>query len=133
LRRLLPEADAVVLTVPDTAETLNMVDASLVAAMRPGCALVNIGRGNTIDEAAMTEALRTGHIAFAAIDVATVEPLPATSPLWDMENVMICPHSASTVTTENAKITDIFCENLEHYLAGRLDRLRNVLDKVLLY
>src|SRR3979490_2243809 len=70
-------------------ETINMVDASAIAAMKPGCALVNIGRGNTIDEAAMTEALRRGHIAFAALDVATVEPLPPTSPLWDMPNVVI--------------------------------------------
>jgi phosphoglycerate dehydrogenase-like enzyme len=133
LRRLLPLADAVVLTVPDTSETINMVDASAIAAMRPGCALVNIGRGNTIDEGAMTEALRRGHIGFAALDVATIEPLPPTSPLWDMPNVLICPHSASTVTTENAKITTIFCENLENYLNGRIDLLRNVLDKVLLY
>jgi phosphoglycerate dehydrogenase-like enzyme len=77
--------------------------------------------------------LRTGHFAFAALDVAMVEPLPADSPLWDMPNVLICPHSASTVTTENAKITDIFCENLRCYLDGRLSEMRNVLDKVLLY
>ena len=133
LRRLLPQADAVVLTLPDTSETLNMVDASAIALLRPGCALVNIGRGNTIDEAAMTDAVRRGHIGLAALDVATVEPLPATSALWDLPNVMICPHSASTVTTENAKITALFCENLGHYLNGRPDRLRNVLDKALLY
>jgi phosphoglycerate dehydrogenase-like enzyme len=133
LRRLLPLADAVVLTVPDTSETLNMIDASMIAAMRPGCAFVNIGRGNTIDEVAMTGALRSGHIAFAALDVAAVEPLPSTSPLWDMPNVLICPHSASTVTTENAKVTAIFCENLSHFLNGRIDQLKNVLDKILLY
>lgn len=133
LRRLLPLADAIVLTLPDTSETINMVDASAIAAMRPGCAVVNIGRGNTVDETAMIEALRRGHIGFAALDVATIEPLPPTSPLWDMPNVQICPHSASTVTTENAKITALFCENLDHYLNGRFDRLKNVLDKVLLY
>jgi phosphoglycerate dehydrogenase-like enzyme len=53
-----------------------MLDAEMIAAMRPGCAFVNIGRGNTIDEAAMTEALRSGHLGFAALDVTTVEPLP---------------------------------------------------------
>ena len=81
----------------------------------------------------MTDAVRRGHIGLAALDVATVEPLPATSALWDLPNVMICPHSASTVTTENAKITALFCENLGHYLNGRHDRLKNVLDKALLY
>ncbi|SED34575.1 Phosphoglycerate dehydrogenase [Rhizobiales bacterium GAS191] len=133
LRRLLPQADAIVMTVPDTDETINMLDTAAIAAMRPGCAFVNIGRGNTIDELAMIDALKTGHIGFAALDVATIEPLPGNSPLWDMPNVLICPHSASTVTTENAKITELFCENLAHYLDGRIDRLRNVLDKVLLY
>jgi len=133
LRRLLPSADAIVMTVPDTDETINMLDTAAIAAMRPGCAFVNIGRGNTVDELAMIDALKSGHIGFAALDVATIEPLPANSPLWDMPNVMICPHSASTVTTENHKITEIFCENLSHYLDGRVDRLRNVLDKTLLY
>ncbi|MFI5015366.1 MAG: D-2-hydroxyacid dehydrogenase [Hyphomicrobiales bacterium] len=133
LRRLLPLADAVVMTVPDTDETIGMLDASAIAAMRPGSAFVNIGRGNTVDEAAMIEALRSGHIGFAALDVAAVEPLPATSPLWDMTNVLISPHSASTVTTENAKITDIFCWNLRCYLDGQIERMRNVLDKELLY
>ncbi len=133
LRRLLPAADAIVMTVPDTDETINMLDASAIAAMRPGVAFINIGRGNTIDELAMIDALKSGHIGFAALDVATIEPLPATSPLWDLPNVMICPHSASTVTTENAKITEIFCENIGHYLDGRMDLLRNVLDKTLLY
>ncbi len=133
LRRLLPLADAVVMTVPDTDETINMLDRSGIAAMRPGAAFVNIGRGNTVDEPAMIEALKSGHIGFAALDVATVEPLPAASPLWDMPNVLICPHSASTVTSENAKITALFCENLDHYLGGRVERLRNVLDKTLLY
>jgi phosphoglycerate dehydrogenase-like enzyme len=133
LRRFLALADAVVMTVPDTDETINMLDTSAIAAMRPGVAFVNIGRGNTIDELAMIDALKSGQIGFAALDVATIEPLPAASPLWDLPNVLICPHSASTVTTENAKIADIFCENLENYLAGRIDKLRNVLDKVLLY
>jgi phosphoglycerate dehydrogenase-like enzyme len=72
-------------------------------------------------------------LGYAALDVATVEPLDPASPLWDMENVLISPHSASTVTTENAKITDIFCENLRCYLDGRPGEMRNILDKKLLY
>jgi phosphoglycerate dehydrogenase-like enzyme len=133
LHRLLPLADAIVSTVPDTVETRNMLDRSAIAAMRHGCAFVNTGRGSTIDEVAMTEALRSGKIAFAALDVATIEPLPASSPLWDMSNVLICPHSASTVTTENLKITDIFCRNIGIYLSGKLDQMHNIFDKQLMY
>lgn len=133
LRRLLHFADAIVSTVPDTVETRNMLDHSAIEAMRDGCAFVNTGRGSTIDEIAMIGALRSGKIAFAALDVASIEPLPATSPLWDMPNVLICPHSASTVTTENKKITDIFCRNIDIYLSGKLDRLHNIFDKRLMY
>ena len=133
LRRLLPLADAVVATVPDTVETRNMLDRSAIAAMRDGCVFVNTGRGSTIDEVALMDALRSGKIAFAALDVAAIEPLPASSPLWDMPNVLICPHSASTVTTENKKITDIFCRNIDTYLSGRLDQLQNIFDRQLMY
>ena len=133
LRRLLPLADAVVMTLPDTSATTRMLDASAFAAMRRGAAFVNIGRGQTIDEAALIAALRTGHIGFAALDVAAVEPLPPESPLWDLPNVLISPHSASTVTTENAKITEIFCANLRCFLDGRPGEMRNILDKARLY
>ena len=133
LRSVLAAADAVVMTVPDTDETLNLLDASAIAAIKPGSAFVNTGRGNTVDETALVAALRSGHMAFAALDVATVEPLPPESPLWDMPNVLICPHSASTVSTENHKITDIFCANLHYFLDGRPGAMRNVLDKALLY
>jgi phosphoglycerate dehydrogenase-like enzyme len=101
LRQLLPKADVIVSTVPETTETINMLDRSSIAAMRSGCVFVNIGRGSTIDEQAMIESLQNGRMAFAALDMTTIEPLPVSSPLWDMPNVSICPHSASTVTTEN--------------------------------
>jgi phosphoglycerate dehydrogenase-like enzyme len=133
LREVLGSADAVVVTVPHTPETEHLIDAAAFAAMRPGCAFVNIGRGQVIDEPAMIEALRSGHLGFAALDVAIEEPLPPHSPLWDMKNVLISPHSASTVTRENAKITEIFCRNLRCYLDGRPAEMRNVLDKSLLY
>jgi len=75
--------------------------------------------------------LGSGQIAGAALDVFATEPLPAESPLWDLENVIICPHSASTADDENAKITNLFCDNLRRYLQG--EPLRNVLDHNLLY
>jgi phosphoglycerate dehydrogenase-like enzyme len=129
LHATLAEADALVLTVPHTPETDTLIDAAAIAALKPGAALVNIARGHIIDEDAMTAALRSGHIAFAALDVARVEPLPADSPLWDLPNVLISPHSASTAPSENAKIVDIFCRNLDAYLAGRPNDMINILDK----
>lgn len=133
LHAALSEADGVVVTVPHTAATENLIDAAAFAAMRPGTAFVNIARGQVVDEDALIEALASGRLGFAALDVARIEPLPADSPLWDMHNVLISPHSASTVTAENRKITDIFRYNLRCWLDGRLDAMRNVLDKKLLY
>jgi phosphoglycerate dehydrogenase-like enzyme len=130
---VLGTADAVVVTVPHTPATERLIDDAAFAAMKPGCAFVNIGRGQVVDEAAMIAALRSGRLGFAALDVAVEEPLPPASPLWDMPNVLISPHSASTVTTENAKITEIFCANLRCWLDGRLGEMRNVLDKSLMY
>jgi len=133
LHAALALADAVVVTVPHTPGTVRMIDGDAFAAMRSGCALVNIGRGVVVDEAAMIESLRSGRLGYAALDVVESEPLAADSPLWDFPNVLISPHSASTVTTENGKIVDIFCENLRCYLDGRADLMRNVLDKQLMY
>ena len=133
LHASLAQADAVVVTVPHTPATEKMIDAAALAAMRPGVALVNIARGQVIDEAAMIAALRRGHIGFAALDVATVEPLPPESPLWEMPNVLISPHSASTVRSENHNITGIFIGNLRCWVEGRTGDMRNVLDTGRMY
>jgi phosphoglycerate dehydrogenase-like enzyme len=133
LHQALGRADATVVTIPHTPETERMIDAAAFAAMRPGSAFVNIARGQVVDEDALIANLRGNHIGFAALDVATVEPLPAESPLWDLPNVLISPHSASTVTSENTKITEIFCRNLRAYLDGRRDAMINVLDKQRMY
>jgi len=84
-----------------------------------------------VDEPALIEALRSGHLSGAALDVFAEEPLPAGSPLWDMPNVLVRPHSASTSDRENARVTDLFCDNLRRYLTGQ--PLRNVLDTQRLY
>ncbi len=133
LHRVLGEADAVVITVPHTPQTDNLLDRAAIAAMRPGIAVVNIARGVIIDEDAMIAALKSGQIGFAALDVVREEPLAPTSPLWDLPNVLISPHSASTVTAENGRIVEIFCHNLRCWLDGRLDGMRNVLDAALMY
>ncbi|MEZ4570157.1 MAG: NAD(P)-dependent oxidoreductase [Thermomicrobiales bacterium] len=101
--------------------------------MKDGVMLVNIARGQVVDEDALLEALRSGKIGFAALDVFRNEPLPPDSPFWDLPNVPISPHSASTGYGENGRITDIFCHNLRCYLDGRLDDMQNVLDKQRMY
>ena len=133
LHAALAIADYVVLATPHTPSTERMIDAKAIAAMQRGAVLINIARGQVIDEAALIAALRSGQIGAAALDVAEIEPLPASSPLWDMPNVLISPHSASTAPSENAKITDIFCHNLACFLDGRLGDMRNVLDKQRMY
>jgi phosphoglycerate dehydrogenase-like enzyme len=125
LHEVLSSADAVVLSVPHTVQTENLIDAAALAAMKPGGVLVNIARGQVVDEPAMIEALRTGHLGFAALDVAAVEPLPQDSPLWDLPNVVISPHSASTIARENSLIADLFIHNVGCILDGTPERLRN--------
>lgn len=128
---LLPETDFLVLCSPHTPETQGLITAERLAALKPGAVLINVARGAIVDEPALIAALRAGHLRGAALDVFAREPLPPESPLWDMPNVLICPHSASTATTENDKIVDLFRDNLRHYLAG--EPLRNMLNKDLLY
>ena len=133
LHDMLALTDALVLSVPHTPQTEMMIDRAALAALKPGAVFVNIARGQVVNEDALTEALETGHIAFAALDVFATEPLPGSSPLWDMPNVLISPHSASTVASENRMIADIFCHNLRCYVDGRLGEMKNVLDKTRMY
>ena len=131
LHTMLKEADFLVLAAPHTPETEGMIGETELALMKPSAILINIGRGALVDEDALIRALQEKRLAGAALDVLREEPPPQDSPLWDMPNVIISPHSASTVTQENARITDIFCDNLRRYLNGQ--PLRNVLDKQRLY
>ena len=133
LHTMLGEADFLVLIAPHTPDTEDMIDAAAIAALKPGAVLVNIARGQLLDEDALLAALRSGHIAGAALDVFRDEPLPPTSPFWDEPNVIINAHSASTSDGEDERIVDIFCHNLRHYLAGKPEQMRNILDKALMY
>mgnify|MGYP002630146577 CR=1 FL=1 len=127
----LPAADFLILIAPHTDETEGMIGTAELAALPRGAALINIGRGALVDEAALAAALSSGHLGAAYLDVFAEEPLPSTSPLWDMPNVVLSPHSASTSDRENSRIVDLFCENLRRYLAG--DPLINVLKAGQLY
>lgn len=131
LHAMLRAADVVVLVVPHTAATEKLIDTAALAQMKPDAYLINIARGPVIDETALITALQAGHLGGAALDVFVEEPLPVDNPLWTLPNVLIIPHSASTSDRENGRITDLFCANIEHYLAG--DPLINVLDTARLY
>ena len=131
LDAILGELDFLVLTCPHTPATEGLISAERLAMLKPSAVLINLARGAVVDESALIAALQSGKLAGAALDVAAQEPLPPESPLWDMPNVLISPHSASTAVSEIGKITDLFCDNLQRYLEGR--SLRNVLDYTLLY
>jgi glyoxylate/hydroxypyruvate reductase A len=121
-----PGLDALVLALPLTPSTERVIDAEVIAALKPGCVIVNIARGRVIDEPALIAALETGRLGGAALDVTWHEPLPGDSPLWTLPNVLISPHSAAMAADQNRQIVELFCDNLRRYLAGR--PLRNVYD-----
>lgn len=126
LHRALPQAQNLVLITPHTTETTGLIGARELALLPAGAVFINIGRGALVDEAALIETLRSGRLLGAGLDVFATEPLPADSPLWDMENVITCAHSASTAYRENERITDLFLENLQRFLAGQ--PMLNVFD-----
>lgn len=120
------EADAIVLCLPGTDQTRGMLSAEVLAAIKPGATVVNVGRGTTTDEPALIDALADGRVGFAALDVTAVEPLPADSPLWGMPNVLLAPHTAAISPHEPRRIAELFAENARRFLAG--ETLLNVVD-----
>lgn len=124
---VLPKADVVVSTVPLTAATHHMLDQAAFDAMKQGAYLINIGRGGTVDQEALVAALRSGKLAGAGLDVFEEEPLPADSPLWAMDNVLLTPHASGATPQYNTRAFAIFLDNLQRYQAGA--ELRNVVDK----
>ncbi len=126
LARVLPRLDYLVLAAPETPDTKHMIAQHELGLLPRGSMLINVGRGSLVDEPALVAALQSGRLAAAALDVFEEEPLPASSPLWALPNVIVSPHSASTSDRENGRITDIFCDNLDRFLRGA--PLRNVYD-----
>ena len=118
LDALLPQADAIVVSLPLTDETRGLLGRDRFARMRDGAIFVNVGRGGVVDEAALVDALRSGKLRGAALDVFAEEPLPPESPLWELDNVILSPHTAALSVNENARIVELFAENLRRYLAG---------------
>jgi phosphoglycerate dehydrogenase-like enzyme len=129
LQRLLAESDYVVLTTPLTPETRGMIGAAELRAMQPTAWLINVGRGEVVQEAALLQALHEGWIAGAALDVFSQEPLPPDHPLWSAPNVIITPHSGGVAHPAFAEETlQQFVDNLARYVRG--EPLRNVVDKL---
>lgn len=113
LEDVLPESDVVVLTLPLTEQTKNLFSTHLFNRMKPGAVLVNIARGGVVDTNALTEALR-GHLGGAVLDVFAQEPLPADSPLWDMEHVLISPHNSFVGDHNGLRLFQLIVENLKN-------------------
>lgn len=131
LDELLRESDFVVLSTPLTPATRGMIDAVRIAQMKPDAALINVSRGEVVDELALIEALREGKIRGAALDVFETEPLPQESPLWTLDNVLLSPHSADHVVGSHERAMGFFLANLERFRQG--EPLKNIVDKVQYY
>jgi phosphoglycerate dehydrogenase-like enzyme len=119
LRYLLRESDFVVIACPLTKETEGLIGAAELAAMTPSATLINVARGRIVDEAALIEALERGTIDGACLDVFTVEPLPETSPLWSMPNVVVTPHNSGVSPLNMERAMAIFIDNLARFAAGK--------------
>ena len=118
-RSMVALCDFVVVTAPLTPETEGLIDAEVLGAMKKTAVLVNVSRGGLIDEEALVKALQTGQIAGAGLDVFTQEPLPPSSPLWKLDNVIISPHISGNTSHYHESAAEIFAENLERYLNNR--------------
>jgi phosphoglycerate dehydrogenase-like enzyme len=127
LSDMLGLCDYVVVTVPLTPETRELIGEAELRTMKPSAYLVNISRGETVDEAALIRALQEGWIAGAGLDVFEEEPLPSDSPLYDMQNVILSPHVSGFTLRYDERASDLFAENLSRYLTG--EPLLNLVDK----
>jgi phosphoglycerate dehydrogenase-like enzyme len=132
LNRLMSESDYILCSAPSTVETRGMVDADAFAAVKENAVFINVGRGPVVDESALIDALKTGKLRGAALDVFAEEPLPETSEIWDMPNVLISPHNMDQSTTFMHEATDFFLnENLPRFICG--EDLLNPVDPNLGY
>jgi phosphoglycerate dehydrogenase-like enzyme len=126
LHEALPDADFVLIAAPETAETRHLIGAPQIAQMKRGARLINVGRGSLLDEAALIQALKSGALGGAALDVTRVEPLPVESPLWKTPNLMITPHTSGVSDRLWHRQTAILMDLLERWFDGR--ELFNLVD-----
>ena len=124
---VLSKSDFVVLALPSTPSTQKVIGEEELRAMKPYSYIVNVGRGSAIDEEDLVKALREGWIGGAGLDVFSEEPLPSTSPLWNLANVVMTPHTSGGSPHIGRRSVEFFCENLRRFLVG--EELLNIVDK----
>jgi D-3-phosphoglycerate dehydrogenase len=127
LDALLAESDVLILTLPLNEFTRGLINADRLARMKRGAILINVARGPIVVEKDLVAALTSGHLYGAGLDVTEVEPLPPTSPLWELPNVVITPHVGAQSAQRADRVTQLFAENLRRYFEGRT--LHNLVDK----
>jgi phosphoglycerate dehydrogenase-like enzyme len=120
------DVDAVVSVLPLHPGTRGIFSADVIAAMRPDAVFVNVGRGELVDQTALTDALAAGRLGGAGLDVFDPEPLPPEDPLWDLPNVIVSPHNSGSSDGTEGRVVDVFLDNLGRFLTGR--GLRNEVD-----
>jgi phosphoglycerate dehydrogenase-like enzyme len=118
LNEVLPRADWIVIACPLSKETRNLINAERFGHMKKTARLINIARGEIVDEAALIDAIRTGRIAGAALDAHWQEPLPPDSPIWDLPNVIVSPHNASASNGNEGRVSEMFIANFGHWIRG---------------
>jgi len=126
LDEILAESDFVVLAAPLTSETIGLIGERALSVMKPGAWVINVARGELVDERALVRALREGRLGGAVLDTFRDEPLPPTSPLYDIPNLIITPHTSWSSTRVLDRSVELFCANLRRFSAG--DPLLNVVD-----
>jgi len=126
LHSVLPEADFLLLCLPLTAATRGLMDAQAFGHLKPGAVLIDVSRGGIMRQAALIEALQSGRLGGAALDVFETEPLPPDNPLWGMANVILTPHCSSVYDGWDRRSMDMFCDNLDRWRQGL--PLENVVD-----
>lgn len=128
LEEVIAQSAYVVMSAPLTPSTHRMMSRERIAAMRPEAVFINVGRGGTVDEEALVDALRNHRIRGAALDVFDAEPLPPEHPLWQLDNVLLSPHTADHTADAHVRAMSFFLENLRRHRSG--ESLENVVDKV---
>ena len=131
LHNMLRETDVLGISAPITPQTKGMIGEAEIRALKPGAFVVAVSRGGIIQEPPLIAALRDGHLSGAALDVTETEPLPADSPLWDIPNLVITPHSSGVSQLTTELMWSIFFENIGHFVRG--EQLSNLTDKKLGY
>lgn len=127
IEEMLPRVEILILAAPLTEHTQEMINARRLALLPRGALLINVARGQMVVESDLIAALESGHLGGAGLDVTELEPLPVTSGLWELPNVIITPHVGGQSATRIDDMTNFFCDNLARYFPGR--PLRNLVDK----